>query len=106
MTDCTFSATDSPPREDGKREYTCIRCGNPRWSKYGPELQHRECGVAGLGDHVATVLAAIGVTSARVAWFLRAARIIEADAGCGCDERKARLNRVGERLLAWARRLK
>jgi hypothetical protein len=46
MTRCTFTATDSPPRDDGKREFACIRCGNPRWSKYGPELQTRACGVA------------------------------------------------------------
>ena len=57
-----------------------------------------------LGDHLAMMLDASGITPKRVTWFLRAVNLIEADATCGCDERKHRLNKIGERLAAWFRR--
>ena len=58
----------------------------------------------GLGDHVALALDAVGITEKRVTWFLRASRLIDAKEGCGCSDRKKQLNRVGARLLAWAKR--
>lgn len=105
--------------------YRCSRCG---WETRLPKSTRRNCDAfisplpieggaelpatsrerrtvpLGLGDHVSLILDAAGITPARVTWFLRAAKIIEADASCGCDERKARLNRIGARLLRWARR--
>lgn len=58
----------------------------------------------GLGDHVTMLLESFGLTEPRVAWFLKAAKLIEADATCGCDERRKRLNALGWRLVAWAKR--
>jgi len=57
----------------------------------------------GLGDHVAMILDATGITEKRVEWFLKAAKLIVADGCGGCPQRREKLNRVGERLLKWVR---
>lgn len=97
--------------------YVCRLCGyiyrrvpvGPLLRNCDVKLRHRLLGAraikpAGLGDHAALILDAIGITPPRVTWFLRAARLIAADASCNCDARKTRLNRIGDKLGAWMRR--
>lgn len=43
MMECIFIPTESTVR-DGKQEYVCTQCGHKQWSKYGPEMIHRNCG--------------------------------------------------------------
>ena len=77
MTDCVFSA-------DTMR---CQVCG-----AYATRSDaRRNCGGPGLGDRVASVLDAIGITKDRV----------EALVGgpCGCPERQAALNAAGAKWL-------
>lgn len=59
---------------------------------------------SGLGDHLALMIDAVGITSARVTWVARQLRLLDATEGCGCDERRGRLNALGERALAWLRK--
>lgn len=99
---CDFIPIDAEPC-DGKRGYSCSACGAIQWSKYGPEKIRRKCSAIGAGDVVEVTLETLGITPARVTWFLRAAKLIEEDATCGCDERRRRLNKIGARLLKWAR---
>ena len=53
--------------------------------------------VANVGDHVATILAAVGITKERVS------KLVGKD--CGCKKRQEALNRLGQRAAEAVRKL-
>lgn len=53
--------------------------------------------VANFGDHVATILAAVGITKERVS------KLVGKD--CGCKKRQEALNRLGQRAAEAVRKL-
>lgn len=69
--------------EDGE----CVRCGIRR----DPPYPFRHCR-PGLGDVVASGLSAIGITKQRA----KAAAALVGFKDCGCDERRRKLNALGQ----------
>lgn len=94
---CTFRRIDAR----GERyRHRCVRCGRETsWSPHADSgMCHAPCRrtTRGLGDWLAWLLAAIGITKRRAQVVARAI----GKENCGCAERQERLNEVGERLLA------
>lgn len=92
---CTFRllSTDAA----GKHRYRCVRCGRETApTSHPPEKVHARCRrqSRGLGDWVAWLLAAVGITKRRAQAVARAM----GKESCGCAERQEKLNEVGERL--------
>lgn len=75
----------------------CLRCGQIA-ERAGLSLACRACQPErfqqGLGDRVASALAAVGITEARVQAVAHAVGLED----CGCEGRKAWMNRVGRRV--------
>lgn len=68
----------------------CTRCGTRR----DPPYPRRRC-TPGLGDMTAAALSAVGVTETRAERLARWAGL----SGCGCQGRRAAMNRLGQEWL-------
>jgi hypothetical protein len=91
---CTFLPITEPD-ERGRRAYQCSREGcklKTAPTPYGPDRIFATCKVKGWGDRLAFWLAVFGITKKRVEWVTRKP--------CGCEERAAKLNTLGESLTA------
>ena len=76
---------------DFSEALTCPRCGYV--AKRRPTI--RECRpVPGLGDMVASGLAAVGITKERAQAVANAVGVKD----CGCVKRQSALNKLGEKL--------
>ena len=92
---CTFRRLSTEPT--GKHRYRCVRCGRDTAPTSHPaDKVFAKCRrtTRGLGDWLAWLLAAIGVTKRRAQAVARAM----GKESCGCAERQEKLNEVGERL--------
>lgn len=94
MSQCRFEYVDG-----SEWSYRCARCGfTDRFKvEQDPDGLHRNCPAGGLGDLVAWALAAVGVTKERYSRLL--------GRPCGCAARQEKLNRWGERLAGWWKRI-
>ena len=79
---CEFECVE----RDGSHDCACRACGRKVRARRLPV--RAECG-NGLGDRVASTLAAVGITKERVAAVI---------GDCGCEQRQKWLNEVGHRL--------
>jgi hypothetical protein len=89
-------APDPPLRPGGK--------ATPRREETDAERDARELGAAiadpkGLGDAVAVLIHKTGLDRVNAAYR----RHVKAVAGCKCNARRKRLNRVGELLAGWVK---
>jgi hypothetical protein len=98
---CQFPAT----MQRGDR---CAVCGHELRRDYDLPV-YRHCGsegnaivdlplAPGLGDRVAKLLAAVGITEAR--WLAIKGVVVEQPT-CGCQKRRETLNRWGRWLASW-----
>lgn len=89
---CRFETIE---RGENWQVVRCPRCGTTTGRI--PDSGQRIIGNCrpGLGDLVSFWLSVFGITKQRIEWITRKP--------CGCEERSAKLNTLGERLAAWWR---
>lgn len=92
------------------REKRCSRlgCYNRAITEYPPEKIFAKCRspfAVGWGDRLAWWLEAFGISKARTMRALQWLGLLKPNKPCGCGSRQEKLNRLGDRLWGWVRRL-
>src|SRR5690242_14949035 len=109
MTFCDFTITET----GGRFHYDCKACGDHRETTHGLKFV-KMCRGAGLadppknkskkglwGDLLAAKLDSLGITKERWTDGLVALNLTTYEEGCGCADRQAKLNEIGDRIMGW-----